>query len=48
MSDKVYPLESKSVGGDTYIVMTKGHHDPNLFMKQVREEGDWVIPNIVM
>lgn len=39
MSDKIYPLEIESVGGDTYIVMTKGHHDPNLFMKQVREEG---------
>lgn len=41
MADR-YPLEIRNVGDDTYIVMSKGHHDPHLFMRAVREEGfDW-------
>lgn len=28
-----YPLEVESVGSDTYIVMSKGHHDLEEFMK---------------
>ncbi|RQQ48667.1 hypothetical protein DF021_32585 [Burkholderia stagnalis] len=39
---KDYPLEIKNVGGETYIVMSKGHHDVHEFMKQVRADGyDW-------
>lgn len=39
---KQYPLEVESVGGDTYIVMSKGHHDIHEFMRKVREDGyDW-------
>ncbi|WP_196161008.1 hypothetical protein [Reinekea sp. G2M2-21] len=39
---KKYPLEVQNVGGDTYIVMSKGHHDPDVFMAQVLEDGyDW-------
>ncbi|KWI31966.1 hypothetical protein WT71_10500 [Burkholderia stagnalis] len=39
---KDYPLEIENVGGDTYIVMSKGHHDVHEFMKQVRADGyDW-------
>ncbi|WP_126284821.1 hypothetical protein [Burkholderia stagnalis] len=39
---KDYPLEIVNVGGDTYIVMSKGHHDVHEFMKQVRADGyDW-------
>lgn len=34
-----YPLSIQSVGGDTYIVMSKGHHDPHEFMRAVRADG---------
>jgi hypothetical protein len=37
-----YPLEIENAGSDTYIVMSRGHHDPHEFMRKVREEGyDW-------
>ncbi len=36
---KQYPLEVENVGGDTYIVMSKGHHDVHEFMQKVREDG---------
>ena len=37
-----YPLNIQNVGGDTYIVMSKGHHDIHEFMKAVRNDGyDW-------
>lgn len=37
-----YPLDPRSVGDDTYVVMSKGHHDPDAFMRAVRAEGyDW-------
>jgi len=29
---KQYPLEVQSVGSDTYIAMSKGHHDLEAFM----------------
>jgi hypothetical protein len=39
---KTYPLEIENAGDDTYIVMSRGHHDPHEFMREVREEGyDW-------
>lgn len=39
---KQYPLEIENVGDDTYIVMSRGHHDPDEFMRAVREYGsDW-------
>lgn len=39
---KSYPLDIQNVGDDTYIVMSKGHHDPDEFMRAVREAGyDW-------
>jgi hypothetical protein len=39
---KTYPLDVRSVGDDTYVVMSKGHHDPEAFMAAVRTEGyDW-------
>lgn len=39
---KTYPLAPRSVGDNTYIVMSKGHHDPDEFMRAVRAEGyDW-------
>ena len=42
MSKKVYPLDIQSVGGDEYIVMSRGHHDMHDFMKAVRAEGyEW-------
>ena len=37
-----YPLSVENVGGDTYIVMSRGHHDTDAFMAAVREAGyDW-------
>ena len=37
-----YPLDIRNVGDDTYVVMSKGHHDPHDFMRAVRAEGyDW-------
>jgi hypothetical protein len=39
---KRYPLLVRNVGDDTYIVMSKGHHDTHAFMAAVREAGyDW-------
>lgn len=39
---KQYPLSIQNVGDETYIVMSKGHHDPHDFMRQVRADGfDW-------
>ncbi len=38
---KQYPLEVENVGGDTYIVMSKGHHDHKEFMKAVQDSWDW-------
>ncbi|MDH4430905.1 hypothetical protein QEP21_11225 [Pseudomonas shirazica] len=32
MSTNQYPLDVLSVGEDTYIVMSKGHHDLDQFM----------------
>lgn len=34
-----YPLNIQNVGEDTYIVMSKGHHDVHEFMRAVRAEG---------
>lgn len=39
MSDKKYPLDVENVGSDTYIVMSRGHHDIHEFMTAVRLEG---------
>ena len=33
-----YPLEVVSVGEDVYCVMSKGHHDPALFMEACKRE----------
>lgn len=42
MSKKVYPLDIRNVGGDEYIVMSRGHHDIHDFMKAVRSDGyEW-------
>lgn len=39
---KHYPLEIENVGEDTYILLSKGHHDIHDFMKRVRGDGyDW-------
>lgn len=39
---KQYPLDVMNVGGDEYAVMSKGHHDPDAFMQEVRAHGyDW-------
>lgn len=43
---KKYPLEVESVGSDQYIVMSRGHHDLELFMAEVDKEfGDWKCGN---
>lgn len=39
---KEYPLKIENWGGDYYVVGSKGHHDPDLFMAKVFAEGyDW-------
>lgn len=38
VSAKAYPLEIESVGYDTYIVMSKGHHDLEEFMREAVKE----------
>lgn len=39
---KPYPLEVENVGEDTYILISRGHHDIHEFMLAVREAGyDW-------
>ena len=41
---KSYPLEVESVGDDTYIVMSKGHHDLQEFMREaVKEYPGWFL-----
>ena len=37
-----HPLDIESVGGDTYIVMSKGHHDLETFIEKAHEMyPDW-------
>ncbi|WP_460420771.1 hypothetical protein [Pseudomonas sp. ZL2] len=39
---KPYPLKIESVGEDTYIVMSRGHHDLGEFMKAaVEQRPNW-------
>lgn len=39
---KRHPLDVESVGGDTYIVMSRGHHDLDEFMREaVKQYPDW-------
>jgi hypothetical protein len=42
---KQYPLVIENVGSDVYAVMSKGHHDPDLFMTAVRQEYNWPLGN---
>jgi hypothetical protein len=42
MPEEKYPLEVESVGSDTYIVMSRGHHNLDLFMSEaLKDYGDW-------
>ncbi len=36
-----YPLAPESIGEDTYIVISRGHHDIHAFMTAVRKDYDW-------
>lgn len=36
-----YPLSVKNVGEDSYILMSKGHHDLHEFMRAVRADYQW-------
>lgn len=36
-----YPLRVENVGEDTYILMSKGHHDVHEFMRAVRADYSW-------
>lgn len=40
-TEKTYPFEIESIGEDTYIVISRGHHDIHAFMRAVREYYDW-------
>ena len=35
-----YPMDIKNIGDDVYVLMSKGHHDPHLFMQAVRGSGN--------
>lgn len=39
MAARDYPLDLENVGGDVYSLMSRGHHDPHEFMRQVRADG---------
>lgn len=39
-SAEKYPLDIQSVGDDTYIVMSRGHHDLEIFMAKALETYD--------
>ena len=41
MSKARYPLEPKSIGEDTYIIISRGHHDIHAFMAEVRKHWTW-------
>lgn len=44
MPEEKYPLDVESVGSDTYIVMSKGHHDFTEFMTRPlpsTTDGSW-------
>jgi hypothetical protein len=42
MSKRTYPLEIENIGVDIYTLMSRGHHDPEAFMRQVRADGyEW-------
>ena len=44
MPEEKYPLEVESVGSDTYIVMSKGHHDLTEFMTvAVKQYPSWFL-----
>lgn len=36
-----YPLEPVSIGEDSYIMISRGHHDIHQFMAAVRQSCDW-------
>ena len=38
-NEQRYPLRVENVGDDTYILMSRGHHDADAFMRAVREAG---------
>lgn len=41
---KIYPLEIENIGDNTYILMSRGHHDVHEFMKAVRKDDcDWCL-----
>lgn len=44
MTTENHPLEVESVGSDTYIVMSRGHHDLDQFMaKAVEQYEGWFL-----
>lgn len=36
---KAYPMKVENIGDDSYKLMSRGHHDPNEFMREVRSAG---------
>lgn len=44
MSKRTHQLDIENIGGDVYVLMSKGHHDPHEFMRHARAEGyDWPV-----
>lgn len=40
MNNKQYPLELENWGDDQYLVVSRGHHDLEVFKQKVNEEFD--------
>ncbi len=47
MSARVYStIVIENIGDDVYQLISRGHHDPHAFMREVRKEGyDWPLGN---
>lgn len=42
---KQYNLEIENIGEDTYMLISKGHHDKDVFMKEVFNSYNWPLGN---
>lgn len=38
---KEYPMKIENVGDDVYCLFSRGHHDVDAFMREVRKNYDW-------
>ena len=36
-----YPLQPRSIGQNTYVIISRGHHDTHAVMAEVRKSWSW-------